>query len=362
MNILYISSKKRWGGVVSWMIKTASGLEKKGHKVWILSHPDSKLNKNLPGNIRIISKKLGADYNPLMIVYLIYFIKNNKIELLVTNIEKEISIGGFAAKICGIPNIRRVGNDNDFFDRFKTKFNHNFYVTHSIVPCDAIKDKLKQQAEWLNMEEFTTIYNGRNPHCFIEEETIKRKKEIGLRKEDKIIGITSQLTNIKCIDQLIKAFANISKKNPEWKLVITGEGPERKNLEKLTSEINLNNTIFAGFTAKPILTASIYDIAVLTSEIEGFPNSIVEYFAAGKPVIATDVGGVNEIITDNFNGFLIPSGEIDLLSKKLEILMNDEKLRKKFSANALITLNKKFTEDIMIEKLEKLYGNLIRHA
>ncbi|MBC8385631.1 MAG: hypothetical protein H8E57_08970 [Candidatus Cloacimonetes bacterium] len=102
MNILYLSSKKNWGGVVSWMIKTASGLEKKGHKVWILSHPDSQLNQNLPGWNRLISKKLGADYNPLMIAYIVYFIKNNKIDLLVTNIEKEISIGGVAAKICGI--------------------------------------------------------------------------------------------------------------------------------------------------------------------------------------------------------------------------------------------------------------------
>ncbi|HHE37702.1 MAG TPA: glycosyltransferase family 1 protein, partial [Candidatus Cloacimonetes bacterium] len=286
----------------------------------------------------------------------------NKIDLLVTNIEKEISIGGIAAKICVVPNIRRVGNDKDFFDRFKTKFNHNFFVTHSIVPCDAIKDKLELQAEWLNMKEFTTIYNGRNPHYFTEKEMIKRKKEIGLKKEDQIIGITAHLSKIKCINLLIKAFANISIKNPDWKLVITGEGPKQKNLEKLASELNLKNIIFTGFTADPILTASIYDIAVLTSEIEGFPNSIVEYFAAGKPVIATDVGGINEIISDNFNGFLIPFGDIDLLSKKLEILMNNEKLRRKFSANALLTLNKKFTEDIMIKKLEKLYERLVKHV
>ena len=344
------------------MIKTASGLEKKGHKVWILSHPDSQLNQNLPGWNRLISKKLGADYNPLMIAYIVYFIKNNKIDLLVTNIEKEISIGGVAAKICGIPNVRRVGRENDFIDRFKTKFNHNFLVTHSIVPCDAIRDKLKNQSEWLNIEKFTTIYNGRNPLFVSIEDIINKKNKIGLNREDKIIGITSQLSKIKCIDQLIKAFSNISSENPDWKLVITGEGPEQKNLEKLTSEMNLKKVIFTGFTANPVLTASIYDIAVLTSEIEGFPNSIVEYFAAGKPVIATDVGGINEIIEDNYNGFLIPSGDINLLSKKIETLIKDKNLRQKFSANALLTLNKKFTEDIMVRKLEKLYSRLIEHA
>ena len=108
MNILYISSKKRWGGVVSWMVKTAAGLSAKGHNVIILSHPRSKLNSHCNENVKLISRKLGSTFSPVSVFYIARLIRRENIDIVVTNIDKEIGIGGIAAKLCGITNIRNA--------------------------------------------------------------------------------------------------------------------------------------------------------------------------------------------------------------------------------------------------------------
>ena len=361
MNILYISSKMRWGGVISWMLKTAQGLEKRGHAVWILSNPKSKFNAEMPKNIRLIPKVLGMDYNPVSITFLVRFIKKNKIDLVVTNIEKEISIGGIAAKICRIPNIRRVGRQDDFFKRWKTRFNHIAFVSHCIVPCDDISKQAAEKHNWLNYKDFTTIYNGRNLQDFTKDQVLEQREKIGLSKKDKVIGITCRLSKVKYVQHLIEAFQNIASEHPSWKLVITGEGSEKENLQNIAATSDFaEQIIFASFSSDPILSAAVYDIGVLTSRKEGFPNSIVEYFAAGKPVIATDVGGVKEIIEDNQNGFLIEFGNIEQLAEKFSQLMKDDNLRRKFAAKAKKDLQYKFSETQMIDKLEKLFQNQIK--
>ncbi|MCF7858927.1 MAG: glycosyltransferase [Candidatus Cloacimonetes bacterium] len=361
MNILYISSKMSWGGVISWMLKTSQGLEKRGHSVWILSNPKSKLNAEIQVKIRLIPKVLGMDYNPASIGFLVRFIKKNKIDLVVTNIEKEISIGGIAAKISRIPNIRRVGREDDFFSRWKTKFNHQSFVSHCIVPCNDIRNQVTAKFNWLDPEDFTPIYNGRNLQEFTEEQILQQRKKIGLSENDKVVGITCRFSKVKYVQNLIEAYQRIADEFPGWKLVITGEGSEEDNLKNIAADTGFNERIiFAGFSSDPILSAAVYDIGVLTSRKEGFPNSIVEYFAAGKPVIATDVGGVKEIIEDNQNGFLIKFGDIVQLADKLSQLIKDENLRKKFATRARQDLQEKFSETQMVDKLEKLFQDQIK--
>ena len=361
MNILYISSKKRWGGVISWMENTSRALNKKGHNIWIITHPSSKYTSHVVGRDRIIVKKLGAEYNPISIVYLVWFIKKKNINIVVTNLEKEVGIGGIAAKICRIPNIRRVGREDDFFNRFKTKWNHEHLVTKSIVPCDDIKEKAKLRAPWLNTDNFTTIYNGRDPQSFTNTEVSNVRAAWGMGKNETVIGITAQLIKVKQVDKLIHVFKDLANGNNAVRLVISGEGREIENLKKLAMSLNLEKkVVFPGFTSNPILTAAGYDIAVLNSKNEGFPNSIVEYFAASKAVVSTNVGGVAEIIEDGVNGFLTKEGDNRDLLLKLKQLVENKNLRDMFSKNAGETLIKKFTEKQMIDHLESYFLQTIK--
>jgi glycosyltransferase involved in cell wall biosynthesis len=353
MNILYVSAKRGWGGVVTWMYRTALGLEARGHRVWIVSHPVSPFTRAAASETRIISKRLGMDWNPLAIVSLAALIRRRGIGVVVTNIQKEVVIGGMAAKLCGIPNVRRVGSEQDLSPRIRWRQEH--LVNHTIVPCDAVLANARKLWPELDPRRFTTIYNGRDPATFEAGEILAQRRAWGLSTEHVVIGTTAQLAAVKGIDGLIKAFAELAPAHPRCRLVVTGEGPERDQLREAARALGVGDrTVFAGFSREPIRAAAAYDIAVLNSSIEGFPNSIVEYFAAARPVVATDVGGVAEIVRDGENGLLIRPGDLAGLVKKLALLLSDRELAGRLGRAAAGTLRSKFSEGRMISELERL--------
>ena len=361
MNLLYISSKKNWGGVTNWMSRTALGLEQKGHAVWTLAHPAGRFAKSAPTRLKIIPKKLGMDYNPFMINFLRRFIQKNGIQLVLTNIEKEVVIGGAAARLCGIPNVRRVGREDDFNERFRVKWHHRLLVDRCIVPCNVIRENAMRRASWLDGSMFTTIYNGRNPVQYTEQEILTQRSRWGLSQKHVVIGVTTQLSKIKRVDRLVSVFSEISKKNPDYRLVITGEGPEKANLSALARTLNMDAVVvFAGFSSDPLLAAAAYDIAVSTSSFEGFPNTVVEYLAAGKPVVTTDAGGVAEMVTHMQNGILVPNGDEKKLRDAVLMLLSTPDLMKNLGARALKTIEENFSEDRMLDHLETFFMDTIR--
>jgi glycosyltransferase involved in cell wall biosynthesis len=356
MNILYVNSKKNWGGVASWMVKTALGLEKKGHKVIILSAKDSKFTKEAPNTLNILPCKFGFDYNPKTIFIAVNLIKKHKIDLVLTNIEKEIAVGGVAAKFCGIKNIRRVGRHDDFNDsKKKIRYRHEKFVDYSIVPCNAVFEEAVKHSPWLKNHKFITIYNGRNPRVFEEMEIIKLRNTWKIKENDIVVGITSQLTSVKNIDSLIRAFKKVSDIFEDVKLVITGFGKEESSLKRLSSELGLEDkVIFTGFTDNPQFIASAYDIGISVSFNEGFPNTIVEYMSVGTPVISTDVGGVKEILIDGVNGLLTGFNPNEI-SESILYLIGNKELRQKIGRNGFKTVSENFTEEKMINELEKFF-------
>lgn len=356
LNLLYISSKKKWGGVSSWMEKTALGLSQRGHQIWIVAHPKGRFMRSAHRDLKLLPHKLGMDYNPFSILYILYQIKTKKIDMVVTNIEKEVAIGGLAARLARIPNIRRVGREDDFNQRWKVKWHHRLFVDHCIVPCNLIRDNAVKRAPWLDPGKFVTIYNGRNSRTFTTEQIINQRKKWGINSETCVIGSTSQLSSTKGIDGLIRVFARITEQYPKTRLVITGEGKLKNDLVKLAKKLNLQNrVIFAGFSSDPLQTAAAYDIAVCNSIFEGFPNSVVEYFSTGRPVITTNAGGVAEMARHEDNAILIPCNDDEKLFSNLIRLIQSPHLRSQLGGNAVRTIEYGFSEKIMLDRLENFY-------
>ena len=360
MNILYISSKKRWGGVTSWMQRTAKALESRGHQVTILAHPEGKFVASAAKELRVVARKLGMDYNPLAIRFLVKFIRENQVDLVVTNIEKEVIAGGVAARLCRIPNIRRVGREDDFNEKFKVKIHHRLLVDRCVVPCNLVRDNAVKRAPWLDESQFTTIYNGKNPKIFSKTTIARQRHEWGLSDGALIIGVTSQLTRQKNVHGLVRVFERLRDRYQNIVLVITGEGNEKETLRKIVRDAHMDPwVVFSGFAADPLRAASAYDIAVSNSDFEGFPNTVVEYFAAGRPVVTTDAGGVEEMVNDHENGILVPKGDDNRLYDAIALLIENDALRGVLAKNAINTIDNGFSEDHMIDRLESFFRESI---
>jgi glycosyltransferase involved in cell wall biosynthesis len=354
MRILYVSSKKGWGGVVSWMERTALGLEARGHKVWIISHPLSRFTMSASRGVRIIPKRLGMDYNPVMILYLVSLIKRNHIDIVVTNIQKEVTVGGGAAKLAGILSIRRIGNENDINPRFRWRQDH--LVDHTIAPSKSVLDKVEHKWDKLDRARYTVLYNGCNPAVYSRDEILSQRRAWGLADEDLIIGYTGQLAPVKGLDCLMEAFNALAVSHPDLRLVLSGEGRAKSDLESLAGRLGMGDRIvLAGFSNDPLRAAASYDIAVLNSSQEGFPNTLVEYMAAGTAAISANIGGVAEILKDGENGLLIDAGRTDQLINALAMLLKDTDLRLRLGQAAMKTVEKGFSEDLMVDRLERFF-------
>lgn len=174
----------------------------------------------------------------------------------------------------------------------------------------------------------------------------------------------SKLLKHKRVDILVKAFSNLikEKKDLSAKLIIIGEGPYKKHLNDLVKFEGLKErVVFLPFQPVSVYRAylSKCSIFVLPSEIEAFGVVIIEAMASGKPVIASDIPGPQDIITHGYNGFLFEKGNVDELKKYLEILLEDKELRKKVGENARKRVEEKYTIEKVAGKYIKLFGELL---
>ncbi len=189
-------------------------------------------------------------------------------------------------------------------------------------------------------------------HTFTDIDRFLEEKDIVF--EDYILFVGG-LERVKGIRYLIEAFAEIVKESPQFKLIIVGEGSERKNLESLisnlehrTSNIKLKDSIvFKG-------RLSLHDTRnimkkcyclVLPSLSEGLPRVLIEAMALGKPVIASKVGGIPEIVKEGENGFLFKKGDSNELSEKLKILLSNREIALKMGERGRRFVKKNFSNE-----------------
>lgn len=181
-------------------------------------------------------------------------------------------------------------------------------------------------------------------------------------KDKFIITFLGRLISGKGISDLISAVQNI---NSDFVLFIIGDGPERKNLEALAKKLNLEDKIvFFGYQKfeDAISIIKISDLVVNPSYTEGLPTSVIEAALCKKAIIATNVGGTPEIITGSKSGFLIEPKNVNLLRKKIEILISDVKLRESFGSFAYEEIKNKFDWNKNIERYTELFNGIIKNG
>lgn len=172
---------------------------------------------------------------------------------------------------------------------------------------------------------------------------------------------TGRLNKQKNYEMMISAFAKFVQRFPDEKLYIYGEGDERKSLEKLITQLNVEKNIFLKGTTSNIPDVLSHAKAfILTSDFEGMPNGLLEAMAVGLPCISTDcpAGGPKEIIETGINGLLIPIGNEKILYEKLVYMQSNDMDRKNYGYNAKIAANK-FAPEKIFKLWEKYINEII---
>jgi glycosyltransferase involved in cell wall biosynthesis len=202
--------------------------------------------------------------------------------------------------------------------RFASRFyclSHDMAVTvkaHHIVPPGTVR----------------VILNGIDTACFRNRcDVTGLRLEMGIPVGAPVIGTVGRLTFVKRQDLLIRAFARVRERIPEAHLVLVGDGPLRKDLERLATDLRASEVIhFTGYQAEPQHYLQLIDVFALTSASEGIPQALLEASAAGIPAIASRVGGVPEVIDHGRTGILFPSGDLEALNRGLLVLLSNTQL------------------------------------
>ncbi len=186
-------------------------------------------------------------------------------------------------------------------------------------------------------------------------------KDVFGANDSNIITHISNFRQVKRIEDVIRVFNKINKK-VDSKLLLIGDGPEQRAAHKLAVKLNVSNKIhFLGLQSSIEKLLAISDLFLLPSEKENFSLSALEAMSCGVPVIATQVGGMAEMIDSGKDGYLFDVGDIDGMAEAGIKLLDDKDSYKKISSAAQKKAKEGFSPEIIVPQYEKLYESVIKN-
>jgi glycosyltransferase involved in cell wall biosynthesis len=358
MRILFINSIQMFGGGEVWMLRTLRALQERGHQVWLSCRPETELAKRAAAQgVPVKLLAFRGDFDPFTIARLARFMKQERIEVVLTNMDKELRSGGIAAKIARVRAvIPRRGIDYPLKNRWHYRFAYNVLAARLIANSAATKQALLRNAPWLDPERIVVIYNGIDMQPFLQPSRRCLRTEWNVPKDTPLLGFVGQLDKRKGIDVLLAAFDRIRRKVPQARLVLAGRGPLQEMIESKVHRQNWGDAILLpGFIDDVVAVMQAIDILLLPSLWEGFGLVLIEAMAAGKPAISTNISSMPEIIADGQTGYLVPPGDAETLANRAIELLQNLSLREQFGNAARRRVAAFFTIERMLDQLENLF-------
>lgn len=251
--------------------------------------------------------------------------------------------------------------ENNLHDKFFTMLDFASYSVADalITVCDKDLKRLERKSKY-RKKFLTNIKNGVfQQQIFNEDEIIEFKNKHNIDLNKKTIAYVGRLAPEKRIDGYLTCCKELIKRGKDFNYLIVGSGDEDSKLKEMAKQMGIiNNVNFIGFINPIDIVYSSIDMLLLTSDTEGTPRVVLEAMSAGIPVVATNVGGLHEII-DGENGYLVNKGAYITMAQKVDDLICDENKYKLFSANAKETIAKKFSIKDMQEKIDIVYKSIL---
>ena len=342
-------------GAERMMSQLSVGMKKRGIDITVICffYTDSSISNYLKENginIIYLNKKRGVDFR---IVRKLFIILNDiKPDIVHTHLNTLV----YVALPCLFYNIAMVHTVHNIAIKELPILSRNIhkllYKTKRVVPV-AISPVIKETISMyydLPLNSIPVIYNGTDlSKCYL-----KKQQSVYVTK---IIHI-GRFDYQKNHKMLVQVFGDIVKKYSEIKLILCGTGELEEEIRQKVKEMNISdNVIFCGLVDDVFKLLHEADIFILPSLYEGFPITIIEAMGTGIPIIATDVGGVRDIIQDGINGLLCKVEKEDI-KNKLEYCIRNYQLRVRLGKNAAAN-SKKYSLVNMTKEYVELYKRTI---
>src|SRR5690554_2213995 len=349
------------------------GISSEGEELQEVTHDE---------NIRTIAVEMTRTISPfqdLKSVWQLYKIfKKEKPQIVHTHTPKAGTVGMLAAKLAGVPHrlhtvaglplLVTKGNKRKLLDFVETKTYgwatkvypnskglYEIILKNNYTTADKLKVIGKGSSNGIDTSHF-------DPALISEQQKQDLKVRLGIQPEDFVFIFVGRIVADKGINELVHSFDKIHQKNKNVKLILVGD--YERTLDPLQPEteriIDTNpNIITVGYQSDVRPYFAIADVFTFPSYREGFPNVLMQSCAMGVASIATDINGCNEIITNGFNGLIIPAQNQEKLYEKMLFLLENPDKRKEIANNSRPLILENYERQFVWNELLKEYKTLL---
>lgn len=314
----------------------------------------------------VICLNMANGFDILRAVRLVWFIKRRKIDIV--NIHGQNPLGKLCSILGGatvivhtdhgvtigssIQRKKRVVLCNRLLSPF---IDHFIAISKGMVKSLMVREKIQK-------DKITLIYNGIDIDTILKQGRSKEElfEELGLDSRLPVIGTVGRLSGEKHLPFLLKSISLLKDRCRNFICLIIGDGPERKNLEKLVASLHLKENIYLLGEREDVPDLlGLMEVFVFSSSGEGFSITLLEAMAKSLPVVAFDVEGVKEAVASEETGYLIPFGNTKDFADRIYHLMGNSGLAEKMGKSAFEQVSADFSLQANIRKLEGLYDRLL---
>ncbi len=380
IRVAYILTPIEFGGAERVSLNFLRNVNKNGFKVCpiVLFRPwenrnafIEKIEKDnfeyllIPVAIRTLNE--GRDYFRVIRCFKILYsiLRKDSYDIVHTNGYFADIIAIPACKLLGIPHIATchgfITNDRKLdiynrLDRFVLRFSNKIIAVSEGIKKELIKNGIKESRITVLQNAASGNYNN---ELFAKNRRDKRKL-LNIENEEFVLGYIGRLSKEKGIAYLIEASSMLRELNVPIRVLIIGEGPQKKELEGLIIRKGIENEVtFAGFQRDVENWIPALDAFVLPSLTEGTPLSLLEAMACGVPVVASAVGGIPQVIDPGKNGILVSPCKPEEIANAVNTLYNSETLRRKLGEEGKTTIRLKYSVNEWVKKVETEYLRMV---
>jgi len=365
MKIFHVITTINRGGAENHLLDLALHQKENGHDVFVIylkgnSYWKKKLEE---ANVKIFNLELLFYGDPLPILKIRSLLKKIKPDLIHAHMPPAEVYSYLSLAFCSSPPyfIITKHNDERFYDGPFSKVISKIIASKSkkiIAISNAVDSYFRSvfNSESIQIKTIhycldTTLYQSVS-----NSEVLNFRKSFFVSPDVILFGTIARFVSQKSLDTLLKAYALYKNQSTfPSKLMIVGEGPLEDFLKKMALNLGIyQDVIWTGFRDDIPIVMNSFDVFMLTSKYEGFGLVLLEAMAASKPIIATSVSAIPEIVVQNMTGFLSEAGDIDAISSVMKRL-EAKKLRLKIGAAGYLRVLKSFSLNKMVQETQSFY-------
>jgi len=372
-SILYIITKSVWGGAAKYVFDLSTNLSDE-YMITVAAGGHGKLAQRIKRaqipyfNINNFQRNINPFkdfFSFFEILSLLFQIKPDIVHINSSKAGGIVGLAGWIYKMLSGKQIRLIFTAHGWAfneDRPKSQIKLIIFLSKltavfydKIICVSEYDQKTALRNKIAPDNKLTIIHNGIDIEKISFLSQKKAQKKLIGKISPFVIGTIAEYTKNKGLIYLLKAIKNIKDQEIDVILIGSGENPEKEKMGKFIKKHNLKNINLIEFIDNAASYLKVFDIFILPSLKEGLPYTILEAMAAEIPIIATDVGGIPEMIENNVNGILIKPKNHKLIKEKILYLMNNPEISKDLSQKARSKIVKIFTLEKIVQKTKKIY-------